>query len=73
MTHEEEEGYTPREGRESSDLWEQQPWARVRGQEDVGCPGGKIKVSDMGPTEQRLQRRSWCGGRKGSGGLFGCE
>lgn len=35
--------------------------------------GGKIKLSDTGPTEWRPQRGSWCRGRKGSSGLFGCE
>lgn len=69
MTHEEEEGYAPREGLESSDLWEQQPWT----EESMGYGGGKIKLSDTGPTEWRPQRGSWCRGRKGSSGLFGCE
>lgn len=69
MTHK-EEGYAPREGLESSDLWEQQPWARVTGQRRVwDAVGGRSRCRTRAPL------RGDCSGGRGAGAgraLVGC-
>lgn len=70
VTHKERELRSPERGLSlPGDLWEQQPWARVTGQEGMGMQWGRSRCRTRAPL------RGSCSGGRGAGAgraLVGC-